>query len=83
LEVVNALNRGPVSARLRRWLKKVIKLDEVEITPEALRDGIMVYALIPVRSAAGEIVRLKQEIRFTQTGQAFVELNYGAGRTTH
>jgi hypothetical protein len=56
-------NRGSVGARFRKWLKKTIRPndDEWEITPEAIRDGLMVYGLIAVRSKSGKVIRLKQQ----------------------
>ena len=80
-EVVTAsLNAGPVGARFRKWLKKTVRPndDGIELAPKALRDGVLVYRLTPIRAKSGEIVRLKQDVFFTPKGIEYLHQNLPA-----
>jgi hypothetical protein len=64
---------GPVGVRFGKWLKKVIRPSDLEISKKALRDGTMTWGLIPVKSASGQIMRLKREPMITELGQATLQ----------
>jgi hypothetical protein len=69
-------NRGLLGVMFREWLEKTIRPndDGVEITPAAIRDGLMVNTLTPTRSKSGDVVQLKRNIKITPAGIEWLQL---------
>jgi hypothetical protein len=63
-----AAKYGPAGARLLKWLNKTIKRDGWGLTPEGIESGCVCLMLVPVKSASGKLLRLKEEVGLTARG---------------